>query len=73
MDAYHDLSLGETLELVVDHDPKCMYYTLEAEHGAETFSFEYLEEGPKVWRVQVQKEKELEQAGSSVAEAPVEG
>jgi len=68
MSAYHDLSLGETLELVVDHDPKCMYYTLEAEHGAETFSFEYLEEGPKVWRVHVQKEKALEQAGASAAE-----
>jgi len=45
-----------------------MYYTLEAEHGAETFSFEYLEEGPKVWRVHVQKEKALEQAGASAAE-----
>jgi len=72
MGAYHDLSPGETLELVVDHDPKCMYYTLEAEHGAETFSFEYLEEGPKVWRVHVQKEIALEQAGASVAEAPAE-
>jgi uncharacterized protein (DUF2249 family) len=71
MDAYHELAPGETLELVVDHDPKCMYYTLEAEHGPETFSFEYLEEGPKVWRVQVQKEKELEQAAA--AEPPAEG
>jgi len=28
MSLYHDLSPGETLELIVDHDPKCMYYTL---------------------------------------------
>jgi len=72
MSGYHDLSADETLELVVDHDPKCMYYTLEAEHGPETFSFEYLEEGPTVWRVHVQKEKALDQAGVSVAEMPAE-
>jgi len=72
MSAYHALSPNETLELVVDHDPKCMYYTLEAEHGPETFSFEYLEEGPTVWRVHVQKETTLEQAGASAAEAPAQ-
>lgn len=65
MDAYHGLSPGERLELVVDHDPKCMYYTLEAEHGSETFSFEYLEDGPKVWRVHVEKQKSLELAAAS--------
>lgn len=68
MGTYHELVPGETLELVVDHDPKCMYYTLEAEHGAETFSFQYLEEGPKVWQVHVQKEKALERA--TAAEFP---
>jgi len=72
MSAYHDLAPGETLELIVDHDPKCMYYTLEAEHGPETFSFEYLEEGPTVWQVHVEKETDLEQAGASVAERPAE-
>lgn len=68
MDAYHGLSPGETLELIVDHDPKCMYYTLEAEHGPETFSFEYLEDGPKVWRVHVEKEKALKPAEVSEEE-----
>ncbi len=42
-----------------------MYYTLEAEHGPETFSFEYLDDGPKVWRVHVEKEKALEPAAAS--------
>lgn len=37
----------------VDHDPRCMYYTLEAMHGGETFTFDYLETGPEVWRVEV--------------------
>lgn len=68
MDAYNGLSSGETLELIVDHDPKCMYYTLEAEHGPEAFSFEYLEDGPKVWRVHVEKEETLEPAAGSPEE-----
>lgn len=53
MSAYEALAPETTLELVVDHDPKCMYYTLQATRGAESFSFEYLEEGPEVWRVAV--------------------
>ena len=43
------------MELTVDHDPRCMYYTLEAMRGTETFSFDYLENGPETWRVRVGK------------------
>jgi uncharacterized protein (DUF2249 family) len=39
------------MELVVDHDPECMYYTLLATRGDEAFTFEYLEKGPERWRV----------------------
>ncbi len=53
MGAYHTLQPGETLELVVDHDPECMYYTLLAEQGADAFAFDYLERGPVTWRVHV--------------------
>ena len=53
MGAYHALGIGETLDLVVDHDPECMYYTLLAEQGAAAFAFEYLERGPVTWRVHV--------------------
>jgi len=55
MGAYEALPPGGMLELTVDHDPKCMYYTLEATHGGEAFTFEYLEDGPEVWRVEVHK------------------
>ena len=55
MGAYDALPEGGVLDLTVDHDPKCMYYTLEALHGTETFSFDYLENGPEVWRVEVRK------------------
>ena len=55
MGAYQSLPAGGTLDLTVDHDPKCMYYTLAALHGEETFAFEYLEDGPEVWRIEVRK------------------
>lgn len=53
MGAYDALPVGDTLDLIVDHDPTCMYYTLQATRGAETFTFEYRENGPVVWRVEV--------------------
>ena len=36
--------LSEALLLTVDHDPRCMYYTLLAERGEGTFDFRYLED-----------------------------
>jgi uncharacterized protein (DUF2249 family) len=53
MGAYEALGPGQTLNLVVDHDPRCMYYTLQATRGEEEFEFVYLENGPEVWRVDV--------------------
>ena len=55
MHAYHTLPPDTVLELLVDHDPKCMYYTLLDEYGAEAFSFEYHERGPETWRVHVRR------------------
>ena len=53
MGAYDALSAGETLALTVDHDPTCMYYTIRALHGPDSFSFDYVERGPETWRVRV--------------------
>lgn len=55
MAAYEALDPGATLRLTVDHDPTCMYYTLKATRGEETFRFAYLERGPEVWRVEVRR------------------
>ncbi|MCC7195563.1 MAG: DUF2249 domain-containing protein [Gemmatimonadaceae bacterium] len=55
MGTYSTIPEGGTLELTVDHDPKCMYYTLQAEHGEGSFKFEYIEDGPEVWRVHVRR------------------
>ena len=53
MDAYKALAEGESMHLIVDHDPKCMYYTLQATRGDDAFGFEYLEDGPETWQVVV--------------------
>lgn len=55
MGAYETMEVGQRLELAVDHDPSCMYYTLKGTRGDEAFTFEYLERGPETWRVRVAK------------------
>ena len=49
-DTYDRLGLGEGFVLINDHDPKPLYYQLAAEHP-DQFSWDYLEQGPEVWRV----------------------
>jgi len=51
--AYHALGPGATLHLTVDHDPCCMYYTLEATEPTGSFEFRTVEHGPEVWRAEV--------------------
>lgn len=46
------LAPGVSFVLVNDHDPKPLYYQLEAEHPKQ-FSWSYLEKGPQVWRVEI--------------------
>ncbi len=53
--AYHALVPGGTMELTVDHDPSCMYYTLEATEPEGSFTFRLLENGPEVWRAEVKR------------------
>lgn len=49
---YNELQPGEGYVLVNDHDPKPLYYQFAAEH-AGNFTWEYLEQGPEVWRVDI--------------------
>jgi regulator of cell morphogenesis and NO signaling len=53
MAAWHSLPADGVLELNMDHDPSCMYYTLRATQGEDAFTFEYIERGPLFWRVRV--------------------
>ncbi len=51
-ETFAELDPGATYVLVNDHDPKPLRYQFEAENAGE-FSWEYLEEGPEVWRVRI--------------------
>lgn len=55
--AFADIKPGEAFEFINDHDPKPLYYQMEAE-SKEPFRWEYLEKGPEVWKVRVVKVKE---------------
>lgn len=49
------LDKGEAFELVNDHDPKPLYYQFLHERPNQ-FVWEYLEQGPDVWRVSIQRQ-----------------
>lgn len=51
-DKFRALANGAGFELVNDHDPKPLYYQFDAQYGG-AFSWDYLEQGPEVWRVRV--------------------
>lgn len=51
---YFKLAPGEGFVIVNDHDPKPLRYQFEAQYKG-LFTWDYLEEGPEVWRVRVGK------------------
>ena len=50
----NNLTPGGSFILVNDHDPKPLYYQLEAEYPKQ-FSWTYIDRGPEVWRVEIGK------------------
>lgn len=51
---FDELLPGSAFELVNDHDPKPLYYQFAAELEGQ-FTWDYLEQGPEVWRVRIGK------------------
>jgi len=51
---YDSLNPGEAFIIDNDHDPKPLYYQLLAERG-QNFTWEYLENGPELWKVKILK------------------
>jgi uncharacterized protein (DUF2249 family) len=51
-ETYEGLEPGAAFVLVNDHDPKPLYYQFAAEQP-DRFSWDYLEQGPDVWRVRI--------------------
>lgn len=53
---FEGLQNGEAFELVNDHDPKPLYYQFKFEREGH-FTWDYLEQGPQVWRVRIGKKE----------------
>lgn len=51
---FDGLEDGESFILINDHDPKPLYYQFLHERP-DSFSWDYLEEGPVDWRVRIGK------------------
>ncbi len=51
---FEALTAGQTFVLVNDHDPKPLYYQFQAERTGE-FTWDYLLQGPREWRVRIGK------------------
>lgn len=47
---FNALPVGGSFMLINDHDPKPLYYQLNFEYSGQ-LGWEYLEQGPQVWRV----------------------
>jgi uncharacterized protein (DUF2249 family) len=50
--SYEALEPGAVFLLIKDYDPKPLRYRFELEHGG-TFTWDYVESGPKVWRAPI--------------------
>lgn len=51
---FDELKPGEGLTIYNDHDPKPLYYQMQAERG-DVFTWEYLEQGPELYRIHIVK------------------
>jgi uncharacterized protein (DUF2249 family) len=54
--AFEELKPGEAFIFTNDHDPKPLYYQIEAENE-QPFTWDYVQAGPEVWEVKVMKTK----------------
>lgn len=51
---FRSLNANEAMELVNDHDPRPLYYQFQ-ERTPGRFAWDYLANGPDVWRVRITK------------------
>lgn len=56
---FDQLTPGDSFTLVVNHDPKPLFYQLQADRG-DIFNWDYLESGPVDWKIKItRKEDEI--------------
>ncbi len=53
-DRFDAMESGENFVLVNDHEPRPLFYQFSIER-ADEFTWDYLEQGPEVWRVRIGK------------------
>jgi uncharacterized protein (DUF2249 family) len=51
---FDNLPAGSSMLLVNDHDPKPLYYQLQAERAGQA-DWQYIESGPETWQVLITK------------------
>lgn len=56
------LAPSQAMDIVNDHDPKPLYYQMQAEQP-DQFSWDYLESGPDVWQVRITKRADEHESG----------
>lgn len=54
LDVWNKLEPGETLQLINDHDPKTLYSLFQGEFK-DSFTWEYGEQGPVDWVINIKK------------------
>lgn len=54
--SFDDLEPGEAFVIINDHDPRPLMFQFKFEREGQ-FEWDYLEEGPEVWRVRISKIK----------------
>lgn len=64
---FDQLQVGDTLQLVNDHDPIPLYYEMKAERG-EIFEWKKVENGPEIWKVEITKTAAATAKTSSINE-----
>ncbi|MFN7008836.1 MAG: DUF2249 domain-containing protein [Allorhizobium sp.] len=57
------LPQGAAMLITSDHDPRPLQYHLQANFSG-LFGWEYLEQGPEVWRVAIERLKQAAASGS---------
>ena len=53
---YDGLTPGQSFIILNDHDPKPLYYQMVTEKG-QTFLWDYLENGPEIWKVKITRKE----------------
>jgi uncharacterized protein (DUF2249 family) len=65
---FKHLEPGQSLQIVVDHDPQRLRFNLDFSFGA-LCEWQYLEQGPDVWRVRLRHAPNDAEAVSNNADA----